>query len=154
MKKTIASRPIRSIVGIAMLIAMQSAIAAPSAMDEKMLLQVEGALCSAFQSNNAAAIEKYEDAQYTLTNSHGQVTGRAQDVDDAKKGDTHYDEFRNHDQKVRLYGDTAVINGITTAKGTSGGKTFDADFQYTDTWIKRDGKWTLVSSHATKVERK
>lgn len=141
-------------IAFLLLAAGQTGLAASSADEEKSLRQVEATLCQAFQASNAAVIEKYEDAQYTLTNSRSQVTGRAQDVEEAKKGDPHYDEFRNHDQKIRFYGDTAIINGITTAKGTSGGKAFDADFQYTDTYIKRNGQWTLVASHATRIEKK
>ena len=136
------------------LLLTQSVFGASAAYDEKALRKIEAALCEAFRTSNAAMIEKYEDAQYTLTNSHGKVTGRAQDIEEAKAGDPHYEEFRNHHQKIRFYGDAAVITGITTAKGTSGGTAFDSDFQYTDTWIKRDGQWTLVSSHATKIDRK
>ena len=130
------------------------AIAASNADEEKALRKVEAMLCAAFQNSDADVIARFEDEHYTLTNSRGLVTGRAQDVDEARKRDPKYDVFRNHDQKIRFYGDAAIINGITTAKGSSGGTAFDADFQYTDTYIKRDGQWILASSHATKIERK
>lgn len=136
------------------LLAIPQFAAASPADEEKALRKVEADLCEAFRTSNADVLAKLEDQRYTLTNSRGQVTGRAQDIDEAKKNDPHYEVFSNHDQKIRFYGDAAIINGITTAKGTSQGKSFDADYQYTDTYVKRNGQWTLVASHATKVKER
>ncbi len=130
----------------------QNAIAAP-ANDEREVRKVEAALCDALRSGDAAAIAKLEDETYTLTNSKSEVTTRADDIADAKKG-VRYDEFRNHDQKVRLYGDAAIVLGVTSVKGTSGGKPFAADFQFTDTYVRRGDGWKIAASHATRIEKK
>lgn len=119
--------------------------------DEKPLRQTEAALCDAFRKGDAATIQRIEDEHYTLTDSHGGVTGRDSDVAEAKKDDPHYGEFRNHSQKFRFYGDTAIVNGITSLKGTSAGKAFAGDFQFTDTWVKRNGEWKIVASHASRI---
>ena len=63
----------------------------------------------------------------------------------------YYDEFRNDGQAVRLYGDTALIVGVTHIRGKAGGEAFAADFRYTDTWIRRDGRWRLAASHASRL---
>ena len=35
-----------------------------------------------------------------------------------------------------------------------GGKdAFAADFQYTDTWVRRDGRWKLAASHASRLQQ-
>jgi ketosteroid isomerase-like protein len=130
----------------------QNALAAP-ADDEREIRKVEAALCDALRTGDAAAIAKLEDETYTLTNSKSEVTTRADDIADAKKG-VRYDEFRNHDQKVRLYGDAAIVLGVTSVKGTSGGKAFAADFQFTDTYIRRGDGWKIAASHATRIEKK
>ena len=119
--------------------------------EEKALRQAEAALCDAFHNRDAATIQRIEDEHYTLTDSRGGVTGRDSDMAEAKKGDPHYNEFHNHSQKFRFYGDTAVVNGITSLKGVSAGKAFAADFQFTDTWVKRNGEWKIVASHATRI---
>ena len=130
----------------------QNTLAAP-ADDEREIRKVETALCDALRTGDAAAIAKLEDETYTLTNSKSEVTTRADDIADAKKG-VRYDEFRNHDQKVRLYGDAAIVLGVTSVKGTSGGKAFAADFQFTDTYIRRGDGWKIAASHATRIEKK
>jgi len=130
----------------------QGAVAAP-ADDERDIRKVEAALCEALQTGDAAAIAKLEDETYTLTNSKSEVTTRADDIADAKKG-VRYDEFRNHEQIVRLYGDAAIVLGVTSVKGSSGGKPFAADFKFTDTYVRRADGWKIAASHATRIEKK
>lgn len=144
----------RPLFGIACLLAVlaQNALAAP-ADDERDIRKVEAALCDALQKGDAAAIAKLEDETYTLTNSKSEVTTRADDIADAKKG-VRYDEFRNHDQTYRLYGDAAIVLGITSVKGTSDGKAFAADFRFTDTYVRHADGWKIAASHATRIAPK
>lgn len=141
---------VASLVIVALL--AQNAVAAP-ADDEREIRKVEAALCDALRSGDAAAIARLEDETYTLTNSKSEVTTRADDIADAKKG-VRYDEFRNHEQTVRLYGDAAIVLGITSVKGTSGGKPFAVDFRFTDTYVRRADGWKIAASHATRIETK
>ena len=136
---------------VALLVA-RGALAAP-ADEEREIRKVEAALCEAIRTGDAAAIGRLEDETYTLTNSKGEVTTRADDIADAKKG-IRYDEFRNHGQTVRLYGDAAIVLGVTSVKGTSGDKPFAADFRFTDTYVRRADGWKIAASHATRLERK
>ena len=137
---------------IIMLLAAGSAVAAP-ADDEREIRKVEAALCEAIRGGDAAAIARLEDETYALTNSKGEVTTRADDIADAKKG-VRYDEFRNHEQTVRLYGDAAIVLGVTSVKGSAGGKPFAADFRFTDTYVRRADGWKIAASHATRLEAK
>jgi ketosteroid isomerase-like protein len=133
-------------------LAVRGASAAP-ADDEREIRHVESALCDAIRTGDADAIGRLEDETYTLTNSHSEVTTRADDVADAKKG-VKYSEFRNHEQTIRLYGDAAIVLGVTSVKGTSAGKPFAQDFRFTDTYVHRADGWKIAASHATKVEKK
>lgn len=136
------------------------AIAAPSfasaspADDTREIERVEHALLDAIRTGDVAGIEKYEDETYTLVSTRGEVTTRADDIADAKKGEIRYTEFRNHDTTMRLYGDAAIRLGITTLKGTASGKPFALDVRFTDTYIRRADGWKLAASHATRIEAK
>jgi len=130
------------------------AAAAPprqAASDERAILRNEAALCSAFESGDAATLRRYMDSTFTLTSSRGEVTGFAENVAEVAAREPRYRVFRNHAQKVRLYGDAAIVLGITTIEGTADGKAFAADFQYTDTWIRHHGQWKIVASHASRL---
>lgn len=138
---------------VAALAVTKLAVAAP-ADDTREIERVERALCDAIRAGDAATIEKLEDETYTLTNTRGEVTTRADDVADAKKGEIKYTEFRNHDTTMRLYGDAAIRLGVTTLKGTSAGKPFALDVRFTDTYVKRADGWKIAASHATRIENK
>ena len=53
--------------------------------------------------------------------------------------------------EVRVHGATAVVTGKTHTKGISGGKPFDAQFQFTDTFVKDGGRWRLLAGHVSKL---
>ena len=131
--------------------AASTAMARDAAQDQRDLLQAEAALCQAFESGNAEALRTGLTGDFTLVDSRGAVSGLAQNLDEVARREPYYDEFRNHDQQVRLYGDAALVVGITRIKGRAGGEAFAADFRYTDTWVLRDGRWLLAASHASRI---
>ena len=119
--------------------------------DKRDILQVEAALCHAFEVGDVESVRKVLDQRFTLTSSTGVVTDLAQNLKEVETRQPAYDVFRNHGQAIRVYGDAAVVTGITTVKGRSGGDAFAADFQFTDTWVHRDGQWKLAASHASRL---
>lgn len=121
--------------------------------DVAAVLAAERAVCAAYQAGDATWLERHLDREFTLTSSRGVVTTRADEVAELRSGRTKYDVFRNHGSRVRFYGDAAVVNGITSVKGESDGAPFEADFQFTDTYVKRDGEWVIVASHASRLAK-
>ncbi|RKH16670.1 nuclear transport factor 2 family protein [Corallococcus sp. CA041A] len=134
-------------------LATGAAEARDPAKDERELLKVKAALCRAFETADVATLRKSLDARFTLTDSKGTVTDLEQNLAEVAKKDPVYEVFRNHHQKIRLYGDAAVVTGITTLKGHSGKTQFEGDFQFTDTWVYREGQWKLAASHATRLAK-
>ena len=81
----------------------------------------------------------------------GKVSTKAEDIAGFKT--TTVDSARLSDLDVRLKGDTAVVTGMTHNKGKDDkGAAFDRKIRFTDVWVKRDGKWQVVSSHGTDVK--
>jgi ketosteroid isomerase-like protein len=118
------------------------------------VLQFERDACKAFVDADVGALEQVLAADFTLTLSNGEVSTRADEINELHSGKVHYDIFENFDMLARLYGsDTAVVLGKTRVKGTSDGKPFDRIVQFTDTLIKRDGRWRLVAGHVSKLEK-
>jgi ketosteroid isomerase-like protein len=130
-----------------------SSSAREAAQDEREILRVEAALCKAFEDGDAQTLRKDLDPGFTLTSSSGVVTDFEQNVAEVARRDPAYEIFRNHDQKVRLYGNAAIVTGITSIKGRSGGSVFEGDFQFTDTWIYGGGRWKLAASHASRLPK-
>ena len=118
--------------------------------DMRQILQTERDICAAYEREDADWLEQHLDPSFTLTSSTGKVTTRADEVADLRGG-TKYDVFRNHGSKVRVYGDAAVVTGITRVEGNSDGKPYALDFQFTDTYIRKPGGWVIVASHASRL---
>jgi ketosteroid isomerase-like protein len=142
-----------AVAAVLLLAGTTPTLARDARRDERELLRTEAALCRAFESGDTATLRRYMDRTFTLTSSRGEVTDFDQNLAEVGRREPHYDEFRNHDQSVRFYGDTAIVLGITTIKGTAEGKPIAAGFQYTDTWIRRDGAWRIVASHASRLAK-
>ena len=129
----------------------QSASARSASEDDREIRRVEAEICHAFEIGDGALLRKDLDETFTLTNSRGEISNFAQNIAEVERREPHYDVFRNHDQKVRLYGDAAIVTGITTVKGSSEGKPFAAEFQFTDTYVFQDKHWLLAASHASRL---
>ena len=118
------------------------------------VLQFERDACKAFLDADTAALERTLTPDFTLTLSNGDVSTRADEVNELRSGKFHYDIFENYDMLARLYGDdVAVVLGKTRVKGTSEGKPFDRVVQFTDTLVKRDGRWQLAAGHVSRLEK-
>ena len=133
--------------------AVSTASARDKTADEAAIRSVEAKLCDAFQRGDAKTLREYMDPQFTQGTSRGGIDDFKETVSEVEKRDPAYDEFRNHDQTVRIYDNAAIVIGITSVKGTAGGEKFAADFKYTDTYIYRGGHWWLAASHATKLKK-
>jgi hypothetical protein len=121
---------------------------------EKEVLQFEHDACKAFLDADPAALERVLTPDFTLTLSNGDVNTRADEINELRSGKVHYEVFENYDMLARLYGDNAaVVLGKTRVKGTADGKPFDRVVQFTDTLIKRDGRWQLAAGHVSRLEK-
>jgi ketosteroid isomerase-like protein len=54
------------------------------------------------------------------------------------------------DLSIRSYGDTAIATGRTTAT-TGGEPSQTVRLRFTDVFVRRDGKWLVVASQATRI---
>jgi Domain of unknown function (DUF4440) len=122
--------------------------------NDKDVLQFEREACQAFLDGTPAALERVLTDDFTLTLSNGAVSGRLDEINDLRSGKVRYEVFENYDMTARLYGDnTAVVIGKTHVIGTSEGKPFERVFQFTDTVVKRDGRWQVAASHVSRLEK-
>src|SRR5688500_8756212 len=122
---------------------------APPSREEQQVMQVTQDACKAFLAADLAAAEALLAPGFTLVNSSAVVQSREEVLAEIRNRDPVYEEFRNHDMTARVFRDAAIVQGITTVRGTSGGHAFDVNVRFTDTLIREKGKWRLVVSHVT-----
>jgi ketosteroid isomerase-like protein len=134
--------------------AMTSQIGMPShaAMTEELrVMAITQDACNAFRAQDIAAIKKLLAPEFTLVSSTSQVQSRNEVIAEVKSGYPKYEVFRNHSMSAKVYGNAAIVQGITSIKGASGGTPFAVDVRFTDTLIRHQGKWRIIVSHVTRI---
>ena len=57
-------------------------------------------------------------------------------------------EARNEGMQVHEYGPTtAVVTGWLVLRGRGPSGPFDRHYRFTDTWVRRNGRWQIVAAH-------
>lgn len=123
----------------------------PSPLVEQELVKMENEWARAWQLPDPSALENIVADDFTLisSTSKGEVTNKRQYIDSTLKL-VHGDGYSFERMTVRIFGDTAVINAQFQQSATFAGHDWSGDFLLTDVWIKRDGRWQVVSRHASR----
>ncbi len=103
--------------------------------------------------DGVAALDKYEADDIISVDPMGVVTDKSQDKQAFSSGDVKLQSIDESDVKVRVYGNTAVAVGAQDVKGTYKGQDISGKYRFTDVWVKRSGKWQIVSSQVTKMQQ-
>ncbi len=119
--------------------------------DESLAVATTQMACDALRTGDIAAIRQLLMPDFVLIGSDTQMQSRDAIITEIRRGDPEYQVFRNHSMTARIYGDTAMVWGITTLKGRSGGNPFAVDVRFTDTLIRSGGAWRMVASQANTI---
>jgi hypothetical protein len=101
--------------------------------------------------SDKAALERLLAPDYKLFNSGGQMQDKASFIADSVAPGFHMNPFHVEEPLEKVIGDTALLGGVATLSGTDGGKPFSAKLRFMDVWAKRDGRWVVVFTQATRV---
>jgi ketosteroid isomerase-like protein len=118
--------------------------------DIKRLMEIQQELASAWIARDRAIIERLIAPDWVVTHVEGQRITRAEVFRNMLESDATRMTSSDVDEvEVRVFGDAAVVTGRTHARGTQSGTPFDVRLRFTDVFIRRDGGWQAVASHAT-----
>jgi ketosteroid isomerase-like protein len=135
-------------------VALSTLLANPAmsaSIQEQEAMAATQAACDAFRLRDIPALELLLAPEFTLVSTSAEVQSRAQAIQEVRDGDPQYERFENHSMSARIYGATAVVQGITSLKGRSGGKAFSLDVRFTDTLVRVNDRWLIVVSHVTRI---
>jgi ketosteroid isomerase-like protein len=118
---------------------------------EQTVMRIEKEMLDALLKGDVSASERYIAETYVFTGPDGLVQDKAQSIADVKSGDLKLQSASLDDPKVRVYGDTAIVTYGSNDKGTYKGKDISGKTRWTDVFVKRNGRWQLVSGHGSRV---
>jgi ketosteroid isomerase-like protein len=119
---------------------------------ERELLQFTRDWCTALLNKDAAFLDRMLADDYTGVGPNGTAETKRDALVSLEDPTSALTVCVDHDIKARVYDDAAVVTGMGTHTGTYKGAAFAGPAAiWTDTWVKRDGRWQCVASHATFV---
>lgn len=122
-----------------------------SASDRVQLEDVQKQLIAAWVHQDRSALERLLAQEWTVTHTDGCMSTREEVLRDLATGANRLLEGAVDDLKFRVYGDFAVVNGRTQARGEYKGHPYDVKLRFTDVLVRREGGWRVVSSHASRL---
>lgn len=115
------------------------------------LLRFERGFTQAVADNDAAAIARFVADDWVIVDADGRVIDRSRFLSVVESGALTHESMESTDLEVRVYGDTAVVTGITTSKGQFMGEGFTTRERATDVLARLNGNWLCVFSQLTRV---
>lgn len=122
----------------------------------KEVAAAEAAFHQSMLTSDIRKLESLTDESFIWTHRTGEQMKRQRLLDELASGHLKYAKLETKDVVVLVYGDTAVVRGVSprqrssipSAAGTGDASPFSAF--YTLTFINRDGTWKAVAMHTSR----
>jgi len=133
----------------------QAGSTSSSRSDEEAIVAAEHAWAQAPVKGDAASMATFMSDDYVeivmetppgSSKSKWLTTGKAEWVDLVRSGREKFTSVDVRNIKVYLHGDVATTTGEYSQTGTNDGKDIGATGLFVNTWVKKNGKWLVVSS--------
>lgn len=152
----------RALVAVFVLIGALSAGAAESAAgakaapasasaDIERLTKQSDAWDKAIVAKDRAAVAGNMGADFRIIDGRGNIENKQQFVDGILDPGLTIDPYTVEDFEIRLYGDVALLSGRTRMTGRQDGQPFVSHYRYIDIYVKRAGRWQIVSVQITRL---
>jgi ketosteroid isomerase-like protein len=79
----------------------------------------------------------------------GTLATKAETIAGFKSGAAHFTEINISDQKIRVFGTTAVVVSRVQVAGTTDGEDISGPYRYTRVYHRTNGVWKIVSFEAS-----
>jgi ketosteroid isomerase-like protein len=124
---------------------------ASSEEDAKIVAALDTKYQAAVKSNDAATMDQILADDFVLVNGRGKVSSKADLIEAARKKEITYERQDEEPgtQKVRVWGDTAVVTALLWIKAVQGGKPIDYKLWFSDTYVRTPTGWRYVFGQAS-----
>jgi ketosteroid isomerase-like protein len=118
------------------------------------LLKLENEFARAVASNNADALDRLLADDWIIVEPDGSIIDKARFLEVIRSGALSHESMKSTDLKVRVYGNTAVVTGLTTSKGKFMGQDFTSCERATDIFVKQAERWQCIFTQLTRFTKK
>jgi ketosteroid isomerase-like protein len=119
--------------------------------DSKAVAALDTKYQAAVKANDAATMDQILADDLALVTGRGKVFNKADLIDSARKKEVTYERQDEEPgtQKVRVWGDTAVVTALLWIKSLQGDKPADYKLWFSDTYVRTPSGWRYVFGQAS-----
>ena len=117
--------------------------------DENAVAALDTEYQAAVKNNDVATMDRILADDFALVTGLGKTYTKTDLLNEARSKRTVYEHQEDSAQKVRVWGDTAVVTALLWAKGTEEGKPFDYKLWFSDTYVRTPAGWRYVFGQAS-----
>ena len=127
------------------------ASAESSKTDAEMVAALDTEYQAAVEKNDTKTMGRILHDEFVLVLGNGTVYTKSDLINGAREGKIVYEQQKEIDnsQKVRVWGDTAVVTAKLWLKGTQDGQSFERKLWFSDTYIRTKDGWKYVFGQAS-----
>jgi uncharacterized protein (TIGR02246 family) len=134
---------------IGLLVLPRAAEAASPEEDARTVAALDVQYQAAVKANDAEGMAKILADDFVLVTGRGKTFTKNDLLEEARKKSVIYEKQDELEQKVRVWGDTAVVTALLWVKGTSEGKPIDRKLWFSDTYVRTPAGWKYVLGQAS-----
>ncbi len=112
---------------------------------ERYIIESERQWAESVATGDTSTIERILADDFVGVDPKGRFYDKVTMVADTRNAPKHFLSNHANDIKVRFYGHSAVAQGDETWERRSGDP-LRGRFVWTDTWVRRNGKWQIVAA--------
>ena len=121
---------------------------------EQELLKLENEFARAVASNDADALDRLLADDWIIVEPDGGMIGKARFLGVIRSGALSHESMESTELRIRVYGNTAVVTGLTTSKGKFMGQDFAFCERATDIFVNQADRWQCVFTQLTRFTKK
>jgi len=148
-------KPVKTCLIVLMLIASCGHVLAQDDAGQTVQ-KLERAWLNAYEQHDEKAMDAIVADDFTITFPNGSIQTKGQimaAVKNPRSPGRPVMKFHTEDGQARVYGDTVILIGrVVTEYQLAGQTTSKEEQRYTDTYIKRNGRWQVVASHLSSIK--
>jgi ketosteroid isomerase-like protein len=119
---------------------------------EAIISQLEQGWAMAIVNKDTMALDRLLAKDFNGTSAFAEPYSREMAIEDIKNGVYVVDSMEFDDITVKVFGNTAIAFTSENEISRYYGEDRSGHYHCTDVWVKRDGRWEVVASHASQAD--
>ena len=122
--------------------------------DEEQILKLEDDWVRALEKQDREGLNKILAREFTFIEPDGSLINRDDYLADRSSNASDTESFEIADVKVRVFGDSALVTGISKITERRQGNRYRFSLRWKELWVREAGKWKVLAGQATPVNAK